>query len=326
MSKYRIQTVSQITGLAPALIRAWEARYSLVSPVRTASGYRLYSEDDVAVLQGAQRLVKGGMAPMEVARLPRRELLGLGDSDRSATPREQARPRDGERSRDLDQRGPIAEHGRPPPQNFSERIDQLIDAFKNFDNQRVEQLLGQPLAMLPPVGVCRDLLLPLLREVGDRWHRGEMSVAAEHFGSRLIKGKLKALLETMRSPYSERRVLCACPPGEQHDLGLLMFALMAAEQRWDTIYLGADLPVGDLAEAVERARPDLVALSVVQRWDAGELSRFLHQVRAAVGTKQKILVGGGGIGGHSDVVRAAGCLLLPESGRLADLLDEQDRG
>lgn len=325
MSKYRIQTVSQITGLAPALIRAWEARYSLVSPVRTASGYRLYSEDDVAVLQGAQRLVKGGMAPMEVARLPRHELLGLGDSERPAAAREQAGPRDGERPRDPEQRRPIAEHRRPPPQDFSERIDQLIEAFKQFDNHRVDQLLGQPLAMLPPGGVCRELLLPLLREIGDRWHRGEMSVAAEHFGSRLIKGKLKALLETMRSPYAERRVLCACPPGEQHDLGLLMFALLAAEQRWDTIYLGADLPIGDLAEAVERARPDLIAISVVQRWDAGELSRFLHKVRAAVGTKQKILIGGSGISGHSDVVRAAGCLLLPESGRLADLLDEQDR-
>lgn len=325
MSKYRIQTVSQITGLAPALIRAWEARYSLVSPVRTASGYRLYSEDDVAVLQGAQRLVKGGMAPMEVARLPRRELLGLGDSERPAPPAEQARPREPERPRDHDQRAPVAEHRRPPPQDFSERIDQLIEAFKDFDNQRVEQLLGQPLAMLPPVGMCRELLLPLLREVGDRWHRGELTVAAEHFGSRLIKGKLKALLETLRSPYAERRVLCACPPGEQHDLGLLMFALVAAEQRWDPIYLGADLPIGDLADAVERARPDLIALSVVQRWDAGELSRFLHQVRAAVGKKRKILVGGGGISGHSDVVRAAGCLLLPESGRLDDLLDEQGR-
>lgn len=319
MSKYRIQTVSQITGLAPALIRAWEARYGLVSPVRTASGYRLYSEDDVAVLQGAQRLVKGGMAPMEVAQLPRRELLGLGDSERPAPPREPARPREQE------QRLPVAEHRRPPPQDFSERIDQLIDAFKGFDNQRAEQLLSQPLAMLAPTGVCRELLLPLLREVGERWHRGELTVAAEHFGSRLIKGKLKALLETLRSPYAERRVLCACPPGEQHDLGLLMFALAAAEQRWDAIYLGADLPIGDLADAVDRARPDLVALSVVQRWDAGELSRFLHQVRAAVGKKQKVLIGGGGISGHSDVVRAAGCLLLPESGRLDELLDEQGR-
>lgn len=319
MSKYRIQTVSQITGLSPALIRAWEARYSLVSPARTASGYRLYSDEDVAVLQGAQRLVKGGMAPMEVARLPRRELLDLGDSSSvtDSSARQPLAPTTDRSLHGLTLR--IAEH-QPPPQSFGERIDQLIEAFAHFDNQRAEQLLAQPLAMMSPTAVSRDLLLPLLRQVGDRWHRGELSVAAEHFGSRLIKGKLKALLETLRTPYSERRVVCACPSGEHHDLGLLMFALAACEQKWDPIYLGADLPISDLAEVVREARPDLVALSLVQRRDAGELSRILHAVREVVGPQQRVLVGGGAVVGFTDVVRAAGCLLLPESGRLDDLL------
>lgn len=318
MSKYRIQTVSQITGLSPALIRAWEARYSLVSPARTASGYRLYSDEDVAVLQGAQRLVKGGMAPMEVARLPRRELLDLGDSS-SGTESERASGGAASERNLFGLTLRVIDH-QPPPQSFGERIDQLIESFARFDNQRAEQLLAQPLAMMSPTAASRDLLLPLLREVGDRWHRGELSVAAEHFGSRLIKGKLKALLETLRTPYAERRVVCACPSGEHHDLGLLMFALMACEQKWDPIYLGADLPISDLSEVVREAKPELVALSMVQRRDAGELSRLLHAVREVVGPKQRVLVGGGAVVGHTDVVRAAGCLLLPESGRLDDLL------
>ena len=318
MSKYRIQTVSQITGLSPALIRAWEARYSLVSPARTASGYRLYSDEDVAVLQGAQRLVKGGMAPMEVARLPRRELLDLGDSSSLSEADRASNGTAAERSLfGLTLR--VADH-QPPPQSFGERIDQLIESFARFDNQRAEQLLAQPLAMMSPTAVSRDLLLPLLREVGDRWHRGELSVAAEHFGSRMIKGKLKALLETLRTPYAERRVVCACPSGEHHDLGLLMFALTACEQKWDPIYLGADLPISDLAEVVREAKPDLLALSLVHRRDVGELSRLLHAVREVVGPRQRVLVGGSAVVGFTDIVRAAGCLLLPESGRLDDLL------
>lgn len=324
VSKYRIQTVAQITGLSPALIRAWEARYGLVSPARTASGYRLYSDEDVAVLQGAQRLVKGGMAPMEVARLPRRELLDLGDSATGGPEREAgagvlaAVPRGLPGLPGLG--GRVVEHQPPPPQSFNERIDQLIDAFAHFDTQRAEQLLAQPLAVLSPTAVCRDLLLPLLRLVGDRWHRGELSVAAEHFGSRLIKGKLKALLEAVRGPFAQHRVVCACPAGEHHDLGLLMFALAAAEQQWEPIYLGADLPIFDLGEVVVKTRPELVALSVVQRLDAGDLSRLLHAVREAVGPRQRVLIGGGGVTGLTDVVRAAGCVLLPESGRLDELL------
>ena len=76
MSKYRIHTVAQMTGLSAALIRAWESRYSLVVPARTPAGYRLYSDEDVAILNGAQRLLRRGMAPMQVAKLTPEEIRG----------------------------------------------------------------------------------------------------------------------------------------------------------------------------------------------------------------------------------------------------------
>jgi len=301
-----------MTGLSAALIRAWESRYSLVVPARTPAGYRLYSDEDVAILNGAQRLLRRGMAPMQVAKLTPAEIRGelVKDKDTALPPfliKEFPEP-------------PLAELPALLA-SYTERIARLIDAFAAFDKQLAEELLAAPLAMLPLATACEKLLVPLLREVGDRWHRGELSVAAEHFGSSFIRKKLSTLLDTLRNGPAEKRVCCACPPGELHELGLLMFTLTAAAQGWEPIYLGPDLPIGDLASAVARTQPVLVGLSFVQRRDQPELSALLTEITEAVAGRAVVLVGGSGVSGLSETVLASGAVLMPESGRLDDLFD-----
>lgn len=319
LSKYRIQTVAQMTGLSPALIRAWEARYGLVTPQRTESGYRLYSDEDVALLRGAQRLVAGGMAPMQVATLGKADILrGTVGQDAMAQaaapppPEREAAQGEAVLGRDRDRE--------PPSPLFAERIEALIDAFRAFDPEQVDRLLGPAILALPIDIACHQLLLPLLREVGDRWHRGEISVAVEHFGSHLVRAKLLGFLETMRQRGGPRRVVCACGPGELHEIGLIMFALRAAGQGWEPIYLGANTPVGGLVEAVAKARPDLVALSLTLHKDGAALAALLAEVRAAVPAGVPIVVGGRGVLGQEDAARGAGCLTLLPSGRIDDLL------
>jgi DNA-binding transcriptional MerR regulator len=320
LSKYRIHTVAQMTGLSPALIRAWESRYSLVVPVRTPAGYRLYSDEDVAILNGAQRLLRLGMAPMQVAKLTPEEIRGERPEDKNS---------DHNKDRDKDaslRPFLIRDHAEPTPaelpalsSSYSERIARLVDAFATFDKRRAEELLSPPLAMLPLATACEKLLVPLLREVGERWHRGELSIAAEHFGSSFIRKKLNTLLDTLRNATGDKRVCCACPPGELHELGLLMFTLNAAAQGWEPIYLGPDLPIADLASAVARMQPELVGLSFVQRREPAELTALLNQIIEGVAGRSAVLVGGLGLAGLSEVVLASGALLMPESGRLDDL-------
>lgn len=248
MSKYRIQTVSQMTGLSAALIRAWEARYRLVVPQRSPAGYRLYSDEDVAILRGAQRLVTRGMAPMQVAQLDRTEILasavtepippepelpGLPVSpvtypvsgyavpsaapDRSVLEQRGPEPRSRAPYGDSAQRGgaafndgaqprgapyndePPAPRPEPTPSPYNpglfvELVAQVVDAFAHFDGHRAEQILGPPLAILPPPIACEQVLLPVLREIGERWHCGALTVGAEHFGTNVIRAKLLGLL------------------------------------------------------------------------------------------------------------------------------------
>ena len=163
------------------------------------------------------------------------------------------------------------------------------------------------------------LLLKALRELGERWHRGEISVAVEHFGSSLIRSKLTVLLDSLRHTGKTRRVLCACPAGDLHDGGLLMFALEAADQGWQPIYLGPDLPLPGLATAVLQSDPRLVAISIVLRRSPEELRRLFSSLYEAVADRCPVLIGGGGTAGHEDLVLASGCQLMPKSGKLDDL-------
>ena len=329
MSKYRIQSVAQLTGLSSALIRAWEARYRLVQPERTPAGYRLYSDSDIAILRGAQSLVRQGMAPMQISQLPREQILSAQRLQVLPSPNESLDEALGEPPGRSSSAGPTpaVAAGTPKestnliqPLSFAERIDRLIEAFCNFDNRAAEDLLATPLQSMPPEQVCRELLLPLLVDVGERWHRGELSVAVEHFGTTLIRGKLLSLLAQLRPEQRRHQVVCACPPGDLHEMGLLLFALDATMQGWDTVYLGADVPIGDLLLTARKVRPSLVGLSFVMRHDPNELRRLLAELKSGLDGISQLLVGGSGLRGQSEIVRSAGCLMMPETGRLDDLL------
>jgi methanogenic corrinoid protein MtbC1 len=299
VSKYRIRVVAELTGMSPALLRAWEARYGLVSPARSDSKYRLYSDDDVATFLGAQRLVQQGLAPMEVAKLPRSKLLAAGRA---------ARPLPSTHAESFSEG------------SYDELVRRLMVAIAHFDGIAAEELLTQPLLLLKPEVACRRILAPLMHEIGERWHARELSVAAEHFGTALVRSKLIVLLETMRARANLGRVLCACPPGEAHEVGLLLFAVEAAVQGFAPIYLGANLPLDELAAAVREAAPDLVAASLIVRRETAELKSLLVEMKAAVGKHRPLLLGGGALTGFDELVVEAGCVLMPVSERLIDLL------
>ncbi len=312
MSKYRIQSVAQLTGLSSALIRAWEARYRLVQPERTPAGYRLYSDDDVAVLLGAQSLVRQGMAPMQIAQLSKEQIIRAQRLLLVPTASEVL-------ARDTQHESRKASTDIQHPISYVERIDRLLEAFAAFDQQTADDLLSVPLQTLPTEQVCRNLLLPLLVEVGERWHRGELSVAAEHFGTTLVRNKLMSLLGELRQTERGFRVLCACPPGDLHEMGLLLFALEATIQGWDTVYLGANVPLIDLIQTARKLRPTLVGLSFVMRQEPCDLRRLLTDLTTGLDGCSQLLVGGSGLRGQTEIVRRTGCLMMPESGQLVDL-------
>jgi DNA-binding transcriptional MerR regulator/methylmalonyl-CoA mutase cobalamin-binding subunit len=232
VSAYRIRTVSQLTGISTATLRAWERRYGVPTPARTASAYRLYNEADVALVRRMSDLVKQGVSAAEAAR----SVLASSEREAPAT---------------ADELDPFASaHAR------------IIDATVRFDPDGLELEAKRVLSLGPGLVIFDRVLGPALRRVGELWHEGVITIAQEHLASQVMLGTLIDLLRLSQPADSSRRVALACFADEDHVLGLYGAALRFASWGFRTMILGARTPPSAIARVVSSIDPDVVALSV----------------------------------------------------------------
>jgi DNA-binding transcriptional MerR regulator len=228
--RLRIGELSRRVGVSAELLRAWERRYGLLSPTRTAGGFRLYGEDDERRVRRMLAHLESGMSAAEGARLALAE---------PAAP-------------------PAAEDG--SASRLDELAARLRAALDAFDEPAAQATVDALLASFTLETVLRDALLPYLRDLGDRWERGEASVAQEHFASAVLRGRLLGLARGWGSS-GTRRVLLACVPGDAHDLGLICFGLALRAAGWRVTFLGPDMPLPTIAETAGGLAAELVVLS-----------------------------------------------------------------
>jgi DNA-binding transcriptional MerR regulator len=227
----RIGELARRTGVSPDLLRAWESRYGLLRPSRSSGGFRLYSSADEARIHRMTRLIAQGMSAAEAAR---QAVAG-------------------------DEVGQTVDV--PVVAQFA---DQLRTALDGFDGAAAHAALDRLFAAVSVEIVLADVLVPYLRDLGDRWAAGRASVAQEHFASNLIRGRLLALSRDWDAG-AGRALLLACLPGEAHDLGLIMFGILTARRGWRVTLLGADTPIDTLQVSIRRIRPALTVLVATRR-------------------------------------------------------------
>lgn len=220
----RIGELSRRVGVPVESLRAWERRYGLLAPSRTQGGFRLYGEDDVARVLAMRANLDRGFSAAEAARLALAD--AVGDSS-------------------------------PAPVRSAGELEAALD---RFDESAAQAALDQLFATLTLDVLLRDVLLPYLHELGERWERGEVSVAQEHFASNLVRGRLMALARSWDRGAGPR-ALIACAEGELHDLPLLSFGLVLRGHGWRISYLGADTPVASIVDAATTLAPDAVVVS-----------------------------------------------------------------
>jgi MerR family transcriptional regulator, light-induced transcriptional regulator len=232
----RIGELSRRLGVSDHVLRAWESRYGLLQPVRSAGGFRLYSEADARRVRRMQAHLAHGLSAAEAARAVLGEDNGAGASPGRPT-------------------GP---HRAPPL--ASELSGALRRALDAFDEPAAQAVLDRLVSDLSLTTVLQDVVLPYLTELGERWERGTASVAQEHFASNVIRGRLAGLARGWGNGHGPRAVL-ACPPGELHDLALMVFGIVLNRNGWRIDYLGMSTPIDELTRTVGARRPDLVVLA-----------------------------------------------------------------
>lgn len=267
---YEIHEVAELTGLASARLRAWERRYEVVRPRRMPNGYRAYTADQVALLRAFARLIEAGERIGELAARPREEVLAQADAG--------------------------ALDGSPQAA--------LVQAVCAFDRERLEALVAQQLALRGLRAFAEEVVLPLARSVGDLWALGKIPIAAEHVASEVVLHALKGGLRMSRG--GGPLVVGACLPGERHEWGFLATLAVAQESGWRIHYLGADLPVQDVREAVWKLSPRAAALSGSDPAVVRASLPALAALAASLPRGTVAAIGGSGAEQHARTLRGFG--------------------
>ena len=151
-----------------------------------------------------------------------------------------------------------------------------------------------------------SVLAPAMREIGHLWHRGEISVAEEHFATAATRRVIPGLLSQVScAPSNGRCVILASVAGDSHDLGVQLVSAFFEIDGWRTLYLGADSPVDALGKLAREQSADLVALGATLDSQREAVVRAIAGLRELV-PDQKILVGGGAFAGDEQLARRAG--------------------
>lgn len=256
---YSIGAASKLTGISADTLRAWERRYAAVTPQR-GGRRRGYNQEELERLILLRRAVERGHTISSVANLPVQTLRNLLEADRGE------------------------------PADVAALIRPLLASLEDFDYAALNEQLRRMAALLPPEDLVHQVVLPLMREVGERWHRGQLSVAQEHMMTGLTQHLLGTLLGAYWPAPTAPRILYTTPEGELHSLGILAAAILAAGAGLSPIYLGPSLPAKEIVRAARRSRARAVVLQLTD--PAIPAAALLRQTRQGLPRSVEIWLGG----------------------------------
>lgn len=277
---FNMKAVVRETGIRPDTLRAWERRYELPNPDRTAGGHRIYSQRDVDILRWLLARQDEGLSISHAVELFKR--LEEEGQDPILTSR-------------LGRPGAAGEA--QPALSGGDTIQEMRDAWltacRSFDEPAADRILSQAFAMFPPEQVCVEVLQKGIAAIGQDWYDGGTSVQQEHFASALALRRLETMLSAVPVANQPGRILLGCPPGEEHTFGPMMLAYLLRRRGLDIVYLGANVPIEQLAATLAAVRPRLAIflsqqlVSAATLWD---LAGFLSEEKVPLAFGGRIFV------------------------------------
>lgn len=269
---FTIREAADRVGLTPDLLRAWEKRYGVVQPQRSPSGYRLYSEADIAQLEAMRELIDSGWRPREAAGHVLMAAAGQGTAG-SAAPRAAAEA--------VGAATPGAVHATPASEASGKFPARFVAAAARLDAAALSDLLHDFAAAGRFEVAVESRLFPALRAVGDAWAAGEVSVAGEHVTSAAVLRWLGQRYDAASRDTARADVVVGLPPGARHELGALAFGVALRRLGVKTMYVGSDLPATDWVEAVTSNGARLAVVGVVMEEDIAAAATVAKALRAA---------------------------------------------
>jgi MerR family transcriptional regulator, light-induced transcriptional regulator len=274
---YPIKAVSNLTGLSIHVIRAWEKRYNVVVPDRTETNRRVYSSEDVERLKLLHLASEKGYSIGTIANYSIDNLKSIVGNDY----KEKVEIK-GKEALDVN-KGEVENH---------KYLLSSIEAVKNLDSNSLEKELYKALVNLSQPKFINEIVSPLLDKIGEMWKVGEIRIVNEHISSAVIRKILTSLIDNNSVPDNAPSIIVATPKGQLHELGALIISVIASADGWKVTYMGPNLPGEEIAAAINRLNPKIVALSIVYPNDDFTLDREMIKLKKMLNNGSKIIAGG----------------------------------
>ena len=234
MNQFSISDIESLSGVKAHTIRIWEKRYGLLNPKRTETNIRYYNNDDLKTLLNVSLLNDHGhkishISAMSVEQICKEVIQLEGNNTLPA-----------------------------------KVINELVLAMVDMDSVGFEKLLDVHISKHGIENCVTEIFFPFLLKVGMMWRTSYLLPVQEHIISNIIRQKIIAALNNIPSIVDEKiRAILFLPPGEYHELGLLLVHFLLKNNRVPVLYLGADLPINDLEYVVEKCKPEFLYSHIV---------------------------------------------------------------
>ncbi|MDZ7361493.1 MAG: cobalamin-dependent protein [candidate division KSB1 bacterium] len=303
--KYSIKLVTRRTGLSPDVIRVWERRYKAVTPERTATNRRLFSEADIERLLLLHKATKAGHAIGQIANQPMKNLRQLLHLEEAAMPSGKQ----------------LAQRMAPDTSRVVCILDTCIHHVKQLDAESLKRTLQTAEIALSKPAIIEQLIVPLMHKIGDLWRDGTLRVIHEHMASAVVRSFLGNIQQAFEIPTTAPGIVVTTPIGQLHELGALMAAATASSEGWRVTYLGPNLPAEEIAAAVQQNNARAVALSIVYPGDDLRMAEEMRKLRRGVSNKVAILVGGRVAASYEEILQSIQAMLLKDMVSLGAVLE-----
>ena len=290
--------MAEATGVPTATLRAWERRYGVPAPKRAGNQYRLYSEEDVALIRRMALLCSQGTAPSQAAKIV------MAESPRSIAP------------------SLVAHSAVAAVDPYAEAVERIVAAATTFDGPALDREIQRGLYLGPALTVYRRVFAPAMERLGSQWETGITGVAEEHLASQALMGAVRNMVRLSQRHDAESQILLGCVAGENHELPLYGVAIMAAQNGWRPMLLGASTPPEAIASAVKSTNPEAVGLSITVRQSDQAMRNLFRSYADACGRTPWVVGGRASTVYRPEIEAAGGGVAGSDAEAIIDFLDQ----
>ncbi len=250
MRKYSISDIEGLIGIKAHTIRAWEIRYNLVPPKRTATNIRYYDEEDLKMLLNIVALNENGYKISKIAQMNKEKIADLVMQLKT-------------------------DWG-----NESVQLINLSNATIRYDEASFSKILSSCIAELGLTKTMDQVLFPFMKKIGMLWQIGAIDPSHEHFAANLIRDRLIVEIDKVDKTRSDeaKRFVLFLPEGELHETGLLFARYLLKSCGHETLYLGQGIPYMDLMKVIESYKPDYGFIVLTSLNLGKDINRILGKV------------------------------------------------